>query len=306
MRRARLTCVVGLLAVTTAACASEGRGDAGRLNVVAAFYPLAEASREVGGAAVSVRDLTPAGSEPHDLELRPSDLARIRVADVVLYLGRGFQPALEDAVETLPDRSRAVDLLEGLPLLPGEDDGYVGEASADPHVWLDPILMERIAQRVADEFSERMPEERDGFASRTASYVASLEELDRLFTESLRTCERREVVTSHAAFGYLVQRYGLRQIAISGLSPEAEPSPRRLEEVARFAREHGVSTIFFETLVSPRVAQAVARTVGATTAVLNPIEGLTPEQQNARENYISLMRHNLDALAKGLRCVRPS
>jgi zinc transport system substrate-binding protein len=162
--------------------------------------------------------------------------------------------------------------------------------------------MIRIVERVVEEMTVRFPDEKTVFEGRALTYKTSLEELHRSFEDTLRTCVRREIVTAHAAFGYLAARYGFEQIAISGLSPEAEPSPRRLEEVAGIAKERGVKTIFFETLVSPRVAETVARVVRARTAVLNPIEGLTEEQRTAGENYVSLMRANLTELALGLQC----
>ena len=286
------------LALASAGCGpSEGPQRSG-LDVVAAFYPIAEAARQVGGPTARVRDLTPAGVEPHDLELKPSDVGSLRSADLILYLGGGFQPAVEDAIEALPGSAAAVDLLEGISLRKGVEEGE----PADPHVWLDPILLKGIVERVAEEMSERVPAERTLFETRASSYAAALDALDRSFVETLRTCERREIVTSHAAFGYLAARYGLEQIAISGVTPEAEPSPRHLQEVARLAEQRGVTTIFFETLVSPRVADALARVVGARTAVLNPIEGLTDEELDEGETYLTQMRANLNALALGLRC----
>jgi len=286
------------LAMASAGCGGNGASPSPGLDVVAAFYPLAEAARQVGGQFTRVHDLTPAGVEPHDLELKPSDVGLIRSADLILYLGGGFQPALEDAIEVIPNRSAAVDLLGGLPLREGVEEGE----PTDPHVWLDPLLMIRIVDRVAEELAARLPEEQPVFESRALTYKTSLEGLHRSFEDTLATCQRREIVTAHAAFGYLAARYGLEQLAISGLSPEAEPSPRRLEEVARIAKERGVKTIFFETLVSPRVAEAVARAVRARTAVLNPIEGLTEEQATAGEDYMTLMRANLAQLTLGLQC----
>jgi zinc transport system substrate-binding protein len=296
-RTAAATVLAALLVLAACGAEDDARGAAG-LDVTAAFYPLAEAVRQVGGPLADVLDLTPAGVEPHDLELKPSDVARIRTADLILYLGGGFQPALEDAIEALPDPSRAVDLLEGLPLRKPD----AGDEPSDPHVWLDPLLFARIVERIAAVMSERLPAERTIFETRAFTYKHSLEELDLTFQDTLRSCARREIVTSHAAFGYLADRYGLEQISISGVSPEAEPSPRRLEEVTDIARTRGVTTIFFETLVSPRVAETIARTVGARTAVLNPIEGLTEEERLAGEDYRSLMRTNLEALARGLGC----
>lgn len=291
------TLVAGLLSLAVMASACGGAGGSERgVEVVAAFYPVAEAARQVGGDTVAVHDLTPAGVEPHDLELRPSDVGRLRSADLILYLGGGFQPALEDAIEALPSR-RAVDLLDGIALRKGAE----GEPT-DPHVWLDPLLMTRIVERISAEMSSLAPGERTAFEADVRTYTQALAELDRTMDQTLRTCTRRELVTAHAAFGYLAARYGLEQIPISGVTPEAEPSPQRLREVAELAEEHGVTTIFFETLVDPRVAEALARIVGARTAVLNPIEGLTDEQREGGESYLTLMRANLAGLADGLGC----
>lgn len=295
----RLISGLVVLALAAAACGGDGGSGEG-IEVVAAFYPLAEAARQVGGNLVTVHDLTPAGVEPHDLELKPSDVGRIRSADLVLYLGAGFQPAVEDAVESSPNDAAAVDLLGGLALRPAVE----GEEPADPHVWLDPQLMMEIVQRIEGELAERLPAERSTFAAGAGAYVRALEELDRDFDSTLATCERRQLVTAHAAFGYLAARYDLEQIAISGVTPEVEPSPRRLQEVADLAERFGVTTIYFETLVDPRVATTVARTVGARTAVLDPIEGLSEEKASAGESYVTLMRDNLAAVADGLGCRR--
>lgn len=287
-----------LLGLTFAAACSSSGADDGKLDVVAAFYPLAEAARQVGGDAVTVHDLTPAGVEPHDLELKPSDLGRIRSADLILYLGGGFQPALEDAIAALPDRSDVLDLLRGGPAL-----REVGAGDpVDPHVWLDPQRFLDIVERVAARLGPLLPDRRAELTLRADDYAAMLTKLDGDMERTLITCKRKEFVTTHAAFGYLASRYNLEQIPISGVEPEADPSPRRLEDVARIAEDRAVTTIYFETLVSPRVAEAIARTVGAKTAVLNPIEGLTDEQARAGENYVSLMRANLAALVEGLGC----
>lgn len=284
--------LTGLLLVPALASAC-GRPDAAatsRIEVVAAFYPLAEAARRAGGEAVIVHDLTPAGAEPHDLELRPSDFARIAGADLVLYLGGGFQPALEDALRSAGARS--LDLLAALDLPADEPD---------PHVWLDPTLFARVADRIGQELRALAPDARLD-ESGSGEFRRTLQALDGRFARTLTTCARREFVTTHAAFGYLARRYGLEQIAIAGLAPESEPSPRRLEQITRVARQRGATTIYFETLVSPRVAEAVARAAGAKTAVLDPIEGLTSERRRGGVDYVDIMEQNLRSLAEGLGC----
>jgi len=274
--------------------------DSGNRTVVAAFYPLAWAAEEVAGDGVEVVNLTPPGAEPHDIELTARDVERVREADVVLYLGHGFMPALEDAVE---GHEHAIDLLGGQRLRAGtEAHGHASEEpqahegqepERDPHIWLDPKRLAAIAETIADELGE--PE-----AAR--DLVARLSELDAEFRTGLASCDRPEIVTSHAAFGYLADAYGLRLIALTGISPEAEPSPRALEALVEEVEEEGATTVFFETLVSPRLAETVAREAGARTAALNPLEGLTEDELAAGADYISVMRTNLETLRAALGC----
>jgi zinc transport system substrate-binding protein len=253
--------------------------------VVAAFYPLAYAAERIGGPAFDVQNLTPPGAEPHDLELTPREVARIQEASVVLYLSHGFQPAVSKAVEQA--RGKKVDILAGLPLHAAEEAGL----TADPHVWLDPILFERVVNKIGTALGRR-----------STALVDDLRKLDGEYRQGLRDCKRHEIVTSHAAFGYLAARYGLTQVSITGLAPESEPTPQQLAHVIQIVRRTHATTVFFERLVSPRLADTVAREVGARTAVLDPIEGLTPDEQKRGENYLTLMQSNLAALRKALSC----
>lgn len=278
---------------------SDGAADAGKVKVVAGFYPLAEAAGRVGGERVVVTNLTPTGAEPHDLELRASDIDRIEAASVVLYLGRGFQPGIEKAVDRAG--GLAVDLLApDLGLMQGAPGD--AELDADPHVWLDPALLGRMAERVKAALVEADPAGRATYDANAAAYTAEIADLDAAYRQGLADCERRVIVTSHAAFGYLARRYGLTQDAITGLSPESEPDPERLSDLAAKVRADGVTTIFYETLVSPKVAETLARETGAKTAVLDPIEGLSEEQRANGESYTTVMGRNLSALRTALGC----
>jgi len=236
---------------------------------------------------VHVTNLTPPGAEPHDLELTPREVARIEQADVVLYLSHGFQPAVSKAADQ--GSGKKVDVLAGLPLHPS--DGSEAGLTADPHVWLDPILFARVARTIGTALSRP-----------ATPLVRNLHALDRAYRRGLSDCKRREIVTSHAAFGYLAARYGLQQVAITGLAPESEPSPRQLAHVVQVVRRTHATTVFFERLVSPRLAQTVAREVGAHTMVLDPIEGLTADEQKRGDTYLTLMRSNLAALRRALAC----
>jgi zinc transport system substrate-binding protein len=261
------------------ACGASVR--AGPDTVVASFYPLAFAAEQVA-PSVPVENLTPPGAEPHDLELSPTDAAVIRDAKLVLLLGRGFQPQLEDAAGSGDNVVRLLDT-PGLELLP----------NGDPHVWLDPIRYARIVERIGAAL---------GAQGAAQELVARLEDLDAEYRKGLANCQRHEIVTSHEAFAYLAERYGLEQIPITGLSPEAEPQPANLARVVDLVEERGVTTIYYETLVSPRIAETVARETGAKIAVLDPIEGLTPAEIASGDDYFTRMRANLRALEGGLGC----
>jgi zinc transport system substrate-binding protein len=263
--------------------------------VVASFYPLAFVAERVGGDRVTVTNLTPPGVEPHDLELTPDDLEAIAAADVVIDVGGGFQPSVEEAVAAEAS-GITIDALAGAPALPGQDGG------GDPHMWLDPARVATLADRVGEALTEADPAGATVFGDRAAALRADLEALDREFRDGLASCRSRVLITNHAAFGYLAAAYDLDQRAISGLSPEAEPDPGRIAELAAEAERDGVTTVFTEELVSAEVAETLATEAGLTTAVLSPLEGLSEERAAAGEDYLSVMRANLEVMRDGLGC----
>lgn len=279
---ASLLCLVVAGVVLALTAGGETTPGASAETVAAGFYPLAYAAEEIGGRAVEVENLTPPGAEPHDLEPTPKDVQDLQSADLVLLLGHGFQPSLERAAENAG--GRVVKLLDtpSLDLRPG-----------DPHVWLDPVRFKAVVEAIARDMDEQAAGRR---------LVGRLEALDREFRTGLAHCRQRDLVTSHEAFGYLADRYGLTQVPISGISPEAEPKPRDLQDVVDLVRETNATTVFTEPLVSPMLAQTVASETGASTAVLDPLEGLTPEEEAKGDNYFSVMHRNLAALEKGLGC----
>ncbi|HEX6501403.1 MAG TPA: metal ABC transporter substrate-binding protein [Micromonosporaceae bacterium] len=293
------------LAACAVGCAARPTADPGRIGVVAAFYPLQFLVERIGGDRVHVTNLVKPGAEPHDLELSPRQMAQVADARLVVYL-RGFQPAVDEAVD-LEASDRAVDGLAAVATRQtteevGNDPTTprgTGAAVVDPHVWLDPARYARIADAVAARLVAIDPPNAERYRRQLAHLRRDLDALDGEYRTGLAHCARRDIVTSHAAFGYLADRYHLSQVAITGLTPEQEPSPQRLAEVARVARSTGTTTVFFETLVSPKVAEALAGEVGARAEVLNPIEGLPP---GSTGNYLSVMRDNLRALRQALGC----
>src|SRR6266508_5468629 len=296
MRMGTILIVSALAFASACPQSADGSAPGGRTTVVANFYPVFEAAREVGGDRVTVTNLTPAGAEPHDLELSPKQVDQILDADLVLYMGKGFQPAVEDAVR---DRTKgvSVDLLARLePELRTLKEAGAISGGVDPHVWLDPILMARIVDAGRDALVEADPSGGATDRANAETYRASIEALDQEYRQGLQECQRKVIVTSHAAFGYLSARYGLVQEPIAGFSPEAEPDPNRLAELADLVKQEGVTTVFTEELVSPRVADTLAREAGVKTAVLNPLEGLKDDELARGQNYVSVMEQNLATL----------
>jgi len=296
MRIRAAAALVALCLAAVAGCAGDVTGgfSGGRLDVVTAFYPLQFLSQRIGAETVTVRDLTKPGAEPHDVELNPRQVGQISDAGVVAYL-RGFQPAVDEAVAQ-EAKDTAYDVSTTVPLL-GLTDDREG-STKDPHVWLDPVRFAAIADQLGVRLGRADPVHATAYVARAATLHRELDVLNTQYAAALKTCARREIVTSHTAFGYLADRYRLTQIGITGLSPDAEPSPHRVAQVIREAHLNGTTTIFFETLVSPKIAETVAREVGARTAVLDPLEGLTKPGQD----YFSVMRANLTVLTTALGC----
>lgn len=309
MRRSPIA-LTAALALALTGCASNGDEDPGdaALTVVASMYPLQHLVEQVaGGVDVDVTVLTAPGADPHELELSPRDVAAMGAADLVVY-SAGFQPAVDDAVATQAsahalDVSGVVDLVETVDEHDDhdEDDGHGHDhGGVDPHFWLDPTRYAAAADAVADRMAQLDPANAGTYEANAASYVAELEELDAEFTAGLADCAQRDVVTTHAAFGYLTARYGLHQIEMTGLAPDAEPSPHRVAEIVELVRDLGVTAVYAEVLAGSQLAETVARETGAQVLVLDPVEGITDASPG--EDYLSVMRANLEALRTGQGC----
>ena len=281
---------------------SANAGSGGKVDVVAAFYPLVYVAEQVGGDRVDVHNLVKPGAEPHDLELGPKQVAEVTDADFTLYLS-GFQPAVDEAVaehakDTSLDVAAVQPLEEGyVPLEEGEL--HEDEKGKDPHIWLDPTRVAGVADAVAEHLGRVDPDHAEEYTANAKTLRTKLEALDGEYKSALASCQQKTIVVSHNAFGYLAKRYGLKQLAITGLTPEEEPSPGRLAEVTRFAKANNVKVIFFETLVSPKIAKTLADEVGAKAEVLDPIEGL---EEGSKDDYVSVMRSNLTTLRGALAC----
>ena len=302
MRRWCLLLLAAVVVGATALGVEPAGASRSKVSVAASFYPVAFAAQKVGGTRVTIANLTPVGAEPHDIELNSEQLDRLLEAKVAFVLGSGFQPAVEKAADQR-DRS-TVELLPKLVDAKGKKVAEDGQAGGlDPHVWLDPVLMAQLVGEVERGLAAADPKGAAAYERNAQNLQGQLDALDARYRERLTGCARNLLVTSHEAFGYLADRYGLRQEGVAGLSPDAEPDPARLGELAQLAGDQGVTTVFTEETVSPRIAQTLARDAGGLrTEVLSPLESLSKKERADKADYFTLMDANLGKIATALGC----
>ncbi|MFF9620375.1 metal ABC transporter substrate-binding protein [Streptomyces griseosporeus] len=298
------------LATLSACSGSAAAGNTDKFDVVASFYPMAYLAEQIGGAHVHVTSLTEPGQEPHDLEISAKQTAQLQESDAVLYL-HGLQPAVDKAVgqsevKTKIDAATLTSLEEHGNEVGGHaaehDDEHAEEheeaGGKDPHIWLDPVKYAEVAEGVGKAFEKADPDHAADYKKNTAALVARLDALNTEFKNGLAHTGTKTFITTHAAFGYLAERYGLTEEAISGLDPESEPSAARVKDLEKMAKADGVSTVFYETLVSDKTAKTIAKDAGLKTDVLDPIEGITDHSRG--DDYIQVMQANLKALRTAL------
>ncbi|MFE1030771.1 zinc ABC transporter substrate-binding protein [Streptomyces sp. NPDC058807] len=307
---------------TLSACSSDSAaaGNTDKFDVVASFYPMQFLAEQIGGDHVNVSTLTEPGQEPHDLELSARQTAQMGEADAVLYL-KSLQPAVDEAVaqsdvKTKIDAATLTKLEDhgNVEHDHGHDHGHEGEEHAaeehseeahseeeharDPHIWLDPVKYAEVAEGVAKAFEKADPDNAADYRKNAETLTKKLAGLNTSFKDGLANTDTKVFFTNHAAFGYLAERYGLTQEAINGLDPESEPSPARIKELQDEAKADGVTTVFYETLVSGKTAKTLAKDAGLKTDVLDPLEGITDKSKG--DDYFEVMQSNLKALEAAL------
>jgi len=266
-------------------------GSEKNLQVAVSIYSLAHFVQKVGGDLVEVYLITPGGVEPHEYEPTPADIVKIESSDAFVFNGAGVDSWAEALSENLEKENKTT-----------LEMAHELEEDSDPHFWLDPVLVKKQVLAVEDLLISLDPTNRQTYKINSQMYLAAIADLDETYQEKLAQCKVKEIVVSHDAFRYLGERYGFTIHSIAGISPEGEPSPARLAELTRLIKEKNIRTVFFETLVSPKLAQTLATEAGVQTAVLNPIEGLTDEQAQSGKNYDILMRENLQNLQAAMVC----
>ena len=258
------------------------------------FYTMYDFAQKIGGEKVEITNMVPSGTEPHDWEPSAIDIRNMEDADVFIYNGAGMEHWAEDILKSLDNSELVtVEASEGVELIrEGKEN--------DPHVWLDPENAKIEMEHIKDAFIEADKDNAEYYNENYETYSSQLDGLNQEFEEALSQATNKDIIVAHKAFGYLCKAYGLNQIAIEGLMPDSEPDPARMEEIIQLAKKKKINTIFFEELVSPKVANTIAKEIGAKTEVLNPLEGLSEEQMDAGEDYFSVMRTNLKQIKKAL------
>ncbi len=265
------------------------------IRIVASFYPLAEFAQHVAGDQAIVTTVVPAGTEPHDYEPTPQDIARIQQATVFIFNGNGLDPWAERIQNEL--QTRHITVINMSKIIP-----RTGIPTNDPHSWLDPVIAKSEIAIIRDALAAADPQHADIYQHNASQYITELDDLDNAYQLGLHMCRLRTIVTSHEAFAYLAQRYHFTTISLAGISPDEEPSTQKIAEISRIVQQRGIKYIFFETLVSPRIAQVIAQETGAKTLVFDPIEGISDQQRQAGENYVTIMHQNLKNLQTALGC----
>ena len=270
-----------------------------KLQVTASFYPLYFFSSEIGGEKSEVKNITPSGSEPHNYDPSPQDIARIESGDIFILNG-GVEAWGNRIKDNLKDtKVKIITAGEGLLTRQIEEEG---KNQTDPHIWLDPQLAKKEGEKITEGSIAIDPSNSTYYQNNEQKLKNKLDKLDQDYKQGLQRCQSKDIITSHAAFGYLANRYGLNQVTVTGISPDEEPSAQKIADVAKFAKEHNVKYIFFESLVSPKLSETIANEVGARTMVLDPIEGISDDDIKQGKNYFTVMEDNLKNLQIALQC----
>lgn len=274
---------------------SEGQSTSDRLDIYTSIYPLYEFTKRIGGKHVNVHHLVPPGTEPHDFELSAKQMVALSQGDLIVYNGAGLEPWIQKAKQALSSADVTwVNTSQGFTLLTADEE------EKDPHVWLDPQLAKKQAQQIYQALSQKDSTHRQDYQTNYQRLAQDFDRLDQEYRTMVNRAKRKEFVTSHAAFSYLAKRYGLKQISVSGITPMDEPSPQDMKKIVNTMQKHQLQYLFFETLVSPKVAETVRREAHAESLPLNPLEGLTKKEMQQHATYFSVMRANKTNLAKAL------
>lgn len=282
-----------------------------KLAVTASIYPLYDFAAKIGGDLIDLTLLTPAGIEPHEWEPSAKDIINLEQSDLVLLNGAGLEHWANDILPTLQNKDLlTVTTTEGIPLLEASHDHHDEEEheeeddhdheGVDPHVWLNVQYAKQQLLAIKDAFVQKDPDHKTIYEANYERYAAEFDVLDQQYRETLATVTSKDLVVTHQAFSYLCEAYGLHQIAVEGLSAHSEPDPATMKSIVALMKEHQIRAIFYDDLVSSKVADTIAKETNATVKTLYTLESIRSEQLQANADYLSLMKQNLETLKTAL------
>lgn len=303
-----------MIGVTLTGCSPNNKstdkntdGNTKKLSVYTSFYAMYDFTKKIGGDKVTITNLVPAGTEPHDWEPTTTDVTNLEKADVIVYNGAGMEHWIKKVLGSLENKKLvSVEASKGITLMEGHEEEEekvedAEESKYDPHVWMNPENAKKEMENIKDALVKADKTNEKYYEDNYNKYATQIDELDKEFKAALSNTTNKDIIVAHQAFGYLCKAYGLNQVPIEGLSADSEPDPARMKEILKFAKEHNVKTIFFEELVSPKVSETIAKEVGAKTDMLNPLEGLSDKEQAAGEDYFTVMKKNIASLKSALK-----
>lgn len=304
-----LTLVAGMLAGCSTKKQNEEIKDSNKKTVYTSFYPIYDFTKKIAGDKLNVINIVPVGSEPHDYELTVNDRKKLEKSDAIIYNGAGMEEWVDDLKDAMKKSNALfVDTSEGIKVEKGhgedehdKSDKHSHEHEFDPHIWLSPVNAKKQLENIKNAIVKMDSENKDYYESNYKKYSEEFDKLDKEYKEELKPFKDKSIVVSHEAFGYICKAYGIKQLGIEGLSPESEPSPSKMSEIVDFVKKNNIKVIFFEELVSPKVAEAIAKEASVKVEMLNPLEGLSDEDIKAGKDYISVMRDNLKSIVNSFK-----
>ncbi len=281
-------------------CVSQSPSANGKVTVVASFYPLYDFAKNIGGDRVSVSTVIPVGVEPHDYEPTPSNIEELSIAKVFIYNGANLEPWVPNLLQGIDNKNlNAVDTSTGIQLVSSQDADAPGN---DPHIWLDPVLAKKQVTAIENALIQADPAGKEYYENNTALYLQKLDALDSSFRVTLPTCQKKDILITHATLAYFCKEYGCNQVPVEGVNAEGEPSPAAVAAIIDQARAKNITVVFVENLINPKSAYTIASEINGTVAVFNSLHGLTPDEQKRNEDYISLMQENVQTIKTSLEC----
>lgn len=282
--------------------------------VYASFYPIYDFTSKVGGDKIDLEQLVPAGVGSHDYEPTSQDLVKLQDADLLVINGNGMEGWAKDLTDSIGDGLSLCDSSENIDPIEGhshsheenheeahghEEDGH-DHGNLDPHTWTSPKNAKIQMETIKNALVALDPANKDYYEENYNKASQDLDKLDEEFRLAAKDFKYKDLVVTHEAFGYLAKDYGLDQMGIEALVPESEPSPARMAEIINFVKENNIHAIFYETSGKENVVDTIANETRVKTLPLNTLETITDKEKEDGEDYISLMRKNLESLKKGL------